>query len=82
MNRINNYRANIWLPMTRRHYESGGWYSVDGDCLTLDEALNFHGDCTIHYATDPIVRRGPLQRNMIKSYPPSLWAHGGKRAIL
>ncbi len=78
----NRYFETIWKPMTERHYEHGGWYSLDGRRLTLAEALEFSGDCAIHYASDPLVRRGVLQRNMIKSYPPSLWAHGGKRAIL
>ena len=76
-----DYYATIWQPETRTHYEQGGWYSVNGQRLTLTEALTFRGDCSIHYPDDPPVFRGTLQNNMIKSYPPSLWAHGGKRVI-
>lgn len=74
-----DYYIDIWKHMTKVHYEYGGWYSVNGRRLTLDQALDYRGDCAIHYATDPIVFRGAQQRNMIKSYPPSLWAHGGHR---
>lgn len=63
----------------RTDYENGGWYSLDGRRLALEEALEFKGDCRIHFRNEPIIFRGVGQRNMLKFYPPSLWAHGGKR---
>ncbi len=76
-----NYRKDIYEPMTTAHYANGGWYSVDGRKLTLDEALSQRGDHMIVYANAPAVFKGVQVRNMLKSYPPSLWAHGGRVRI-
>lgn len=72
-----DYFSEIYKSMTRQHYERGGWYSVNGQRLTLEQALDTRQP-RIHFPGEPPIFRGALQKNMIKSYPPSLWAHGSR----
>jgi len=71
MNMNPNYYIDVIKPEIENLYARGRYVDIDGDQLTLDEALSFLRGAFYY------LRR----KEMLRTYPPSLWAHGGKRVI-